>query len=252
MLIAGNMQLGPVRDLLLQATGPLIESILGVKLDPAKWNAFLDGLDGNVAGVAWAGEGGTLNLDELASAADGTKQVALARDLFGIKAGPPHTGEILGMKWTYQALPETTHQGATVLGYEMTPDYESFPEAQREMMRRTYGEKMKIQVAGYDKLIAMSMGPGAAERINAVIDGSRKGGGKIAEGARTALEAARGRKASMAFFMDLSRAAAAMIPNAPASTSGVLMEFGVSDGATHMRIGMPAAHVRELMGFFGR
>jgi hypothetical protein len=254
MVMAGNLQFGPLRDLVLDLMGPMLEQLIGKKVDRAAWSAFIDGFDGNLAAVGWNGAGGAMSFSELAGYADGAAAATRARDLFGMTPGPPRTGELMGIKWSYQATAEASHDGVPILGYEMAPDYDSLPAAQREMLRTIYAGALKIRFAGFDKLVAVSMGPGGAEQLGAVIDAARKGGGgTIAPAARAALEAARGRRASVVMFMDYVRVLAAMLPSAPPSASGMTFEMGVGDGATHLRIGVPAAHVRELMAaFMGR
>src|SRR5262249_21327969 len=226
------------------------EQMLGKKIDRAAWNAFIDGFDGTIAALAWSGAGGAMGFNELAGYADGARAVAQARDLFALAPAPPKTADIMGLRWSYHATGESKHGDALVLGYEMTPDYATFPEAQREIMRKAYGDALRIQFAGFDKLIAVSMGPDAPDRIGAVIDAARKGGGTIPPAARAALDAARARKASVAFFMDYVRSMAALLPGAPPSKSGALFEMAVRDGATRFRFGVPAAHVREVMAAF--
>src|SRR5439155_23844811 len=113
---------------------------------------------------------------------------------------------------------------------------------QRQLLRRAYGDEMHLFTAGFDKSFAVTMGADAQARMGQIIDVARGAGAAPAPAVKAALDAARARRSSVGMFMNIVRT---MAPGT-SSASGMTMEFGVAEGAARMRIGMPAAHVREL------
>ncbi len=252
LLMVGNLQLGPLRDLVRAMMDVIREPLVDEKLDVAKWNAWLDGLDGRYAGSMWTDAQGVTHGDQIYGTSDGARSAALAAEVFAFVPGPPRTFEILGMKMSWEVKPATTHEGATISLLEMVPDFASFPEMQRELMRRAYGDVVRVAMAGADRWLVLSMSPDAPARIRRGLEVARAGGGLVpGAAAKAAFEAASGRKASLAMFIDVARMMAQLLPNLPPSTSGMTIELGVSGGReTWLRIGMPAAHVGELMNAF--
>jgi hypothetical protein len=248
MVMVGSVQFGPVRGPILDLLDGIMEPVLGKKPDRAAWNAWLDGLDGSMAAVTWSDANGALNMDEIAGATDGVRSAAQATALFTLPPGEVRTMEFVGLKMSFETKPEA----AGVFEYIMKPDYTTMPALQGDMMKRMYGEALHMVLAGADKSLVLGMGPDAAARAARSIEIAAKGGGMVpSDAVKAALHAARDRKASVAIFMDIARSMAALVPNAPSSSSGMLMEMGVTGGAARVRIGVPAAHVRELMGAFG-
>jgi hypothetical protein len=216
----------------------------------AKINAWLDGFDGDAALVMGNGPGGSVQMHEIFAVADGVKSAALAKEIFAAMVSPSRTIELLGMKMSWEGKPEAAvHDGVAIAEYVMKLDVSSFPEAEREMMRRMYGEEgMHLYVAGFDKSFACTLGSDGLAAMERLIDTARKGSGQaVSPAVAAALDGAARRKSSFAMFMDVTQSMAPMLgTNPPPSSSGITIDAGFADGAAHMRVTVPAAHVKEI------
>lgn len=258
MIMAGWYVLGPARAPLLELMGDALEALIGTKLDAAmlaRINALLDGFDGNMAAVIGTAPGGGFRMHEIFSVADGAKTAAVWKEIFAAMISPSRTIELLGMKMSWEGKPEAAvHDGVAIAEYVMKFDVSSFPEAEREMMRRFYGEEgMHFYVAGFDKSFALTLGSDGQAAMERLIDTARKGGGQaMSPAVAAALGGATRRKSSFAMFMDMTQSMASMLgTNPPPSSSGITIDIGSADGAAHMRFTVPAAHVKEITAMMG-
>ena len=142
-----------------------------------------------------------------------------------------------------------THQGTSIDEYSLALDFGSLPPQQQEMFRMMYGDKLHLVMAGKGKFLYMTWGKDAVAAVAPLLDGAS---GTPSPAAKAALSAAIGRRASFAMFMNLAGAVAAMTGRAAPATSGISFEMSFPDATSRLRIGVPAAHVRELQGLVPR
>jgi hypothetical protein len=88
------------------------------------------------------------------------------------------------------------------------------------------------------------------ESMRRVIDNLRRGKtpGPLPPGGDEAFSAAARRKASYVMFMNVADSLAAVTGRTAQATSGLTMELGFPAGTASLRVGMPAAHVRDIQG----
>lgn len=246
MLMVGKNQLGPARDFLLEAVGKMIAAASGKPFDRARWSAFFDLFDGTMAMVSWQSPSGAMQLHEIFGVSDGAKAAATARELFNFDGS--HPIDVAGMKMAWQTRPSVaTHAGVAIDEHTIKLDMTAFPEAQREMFKRIYGEEgMRFYAAGSGKRYMATFGPEGQALLEHALDGTAKFSPSPA--AAAALAAAAKREASLAIFFDVGQSISQVLGRPlPASQSGIAAEAIFTGGAARLRFGVPSAHVKEIM-----
>jgi hypothetical protein len=250
MVMVGRYRLGPARDLVLDAVTEMLQAATGKPQDRARWAAWLDLFGGDMAVVSWQDEGGAMQMHELFDVSDGAKAAAVARELLVFDG--EKTVDIAGFKMTWLSrAAAAAHAGAEISEIAVKLDLDGFPEMQRELMRRMYGEDgLRVYSAGKDKLYAVTLGTQGLEAMRRVLDG---GEGKVAPAAAAALDQARKREASIALFFDMAQSFAPIVGRAlPPSASGMLVEASFRGGPARLRFSVPSAHVKEITAALGR
>jgi hypothetical protein len=144
-----------------------------------------------------------------------------------------------------------THDGVSIDEMNMQLDFAGFPPAQQSIMQAMYGNEMRVHYAGFDKYFVLTMGKTAPEDMQRTIDLVRRGpDAALPAGAKAALDGAVGRKATFMMFMNLASSMAVLTGRTVPATSGINMEVSFPDGKALMRIGVPAAHVRDIQSVF--
>ena len=250
-VLVGNYRLGPVRDAFYELMGGVMEGMLGAPIDAAfkkRWDAMLDHFVGPMASASRFEPTGGMSFAQIVEVDDAARAAADIKALFPLPA--PRTFEVMGMKMTLE-LHEgvATHQGTSIDEYSLALDFGSLPPQQQEMFRMMYGDKLHLVMAGKGKFLYMTWGKDAVAAVAPLLDGAS---GTPSPAAKAALSAAIGRRASFAMFMNLAGAVAAMTGRAAPATSGISFEMSFPDATSRLRIGVPAAHVRELQGLVPR
>jgi hypothetical protein len=97
--------------------------------------------------------------------------------------------------------------------------------------------------------VAVTWGPNALPDMQRTIDMSRRGPAvALSPGSKAAFDAAAGRKASYVAFMNMASTMAAVTGRTIQTDSGISMELLFPEGRAAMRMGLPAAHVRAIIG----
>jgi hypothetical protein len=253
-LMAGKYRLGPVRKVMFELAGEWMAQWAGVKLDAEfekRWNAFLDHFQGSMAGSMGDAGGVGLTLQQVTEVDDGPATVAAAKALFSNPG--PHTVDMFGLAKATITMQNgvATHDGVSIDEMNMQLDFAGFPPAQQSIMQAMYGNEMRVHYAGFDKYFVLTMGKTAPEDMQRTIDLVRRGpDAALPAGAKAALDGAVGRKATFMMFMNLASSMAVLTGRTVPATSGINMEVSFPDGKALMRIGVPAAHVRDIQSVF--
>ena len=255
MLMVGNYELGPLRGVLYDMMGPMVATWAGVPADDAfrkRWDELLGHFAGPIAVSMTQGADLTSSMQQLLDVDDGPKTMAAVKALFPWNR--PSTIDMFGIM-KMQMTPRqaaATHDGVAIDEMAIRFDLSSMPAPEQQMMRMMYGEEMKVLVAGFDKHLAMTMGPRALEDMQRTIDMVRRGPAvALPSGGKVAFDAGAGRKSSYVIFMNMASAMAAATGRTVQTETGVAMELLFPEGRAALRFGMPAAHVRAIMGSFG-
>jgi hypothetical protein len=250
-VLVGNYHLGPVREAVYELMAGMLGGLLGAPPDAAfkkRWDAALDHFAGPIGSASKFEKAGGISFAQIAEVDDGARAVADAKALFPLSA--PRTFEVMGMKLTLELHEGVgTHQGVSIDEYSLALDLASLPPEQQEMLRKMYGEKLHLAMAGKGKFFYMTWGTNAVAALDPLLDGAS---GSPSPAAKSALSAATGRRASFAMFMNLTGALAAMTGRTATAESGISFEMSFPDGTSRLRIAVPAVHVRELQGLVGR
>jgi hypothetical protein len=130
--------------------------------------------------------------------------------------------------------------------------FETLPEKERELMRRMYGEEVHLALAPKDTLAYMAWGKDAGADAKALRDGT-VGTAPLPPAVQAAVDSATARKSSYLVFMNIAKAMGALLgADAGGDGSGILLDLSFAGGDARMRVGVPAAHVRALMGAMRR
>ncbi|HTE52583.1 MAG TPA: hypothetical protein VK698_17145 [Kofleriaceae bacterium] len=258
MIMIGYYAIGPVGDELYALVVPTLARWVGTSADASfrrRWDDALGHFKGPFA--AAGGEGSVVAgvMRHVLMVDDGPKTIAAMTALFPWTR-PTHVemGGI-GMDMTPRRA-VATHEGISIDEAVIHYDWSKLPPAQAAQMRALSRSDPHVAMAGFDHYVAIAMGPqGAVDEMKRLIGVVRRGpAGQLPPGARTAVDAATGRKASFLVFMNLAAMmqAATGKSTSPASpaTSGMTMEVGFPDGDALIRFGMPAAHVGDLQRTF--
>jgi hypothetical protein len=253
MLMIGEYRLGPIRDALYELVGSVMAGWAGVKFDAefgAKWNAFMDHFQGPVAMSMGQAGSTAMNLQQVATVDDGPATAAAAR---AIVPKQPTTVDLFGVTKLTLSTREAvaTHDGIAIDELTGAMDYSTMPELQRQTMQAIYGDGLLFLYAGFDKYFVMTMGKTALAEMQQTIDLLRRGpDAALPPGAKPALDAGVGRKSTLVMFMNMAASMSAITGRTIPATSGMNTEVSFPDGKALMRIGMPAAHVREIQSAF--
>lgn len=253
MFMVGDYRLGPIREVVYELIGGMFAEWAGAKADPEfgkRWNAFIDHFEGPV--VAAMGEPGSIamNIQQVATVDDGAATLAAAR---GIVPKQPTTVDLFGLTKITLSVREAvaTHDGVPIDELVGKLDYTGMPEVQKQAMQAIYGDEMIVVYAGFDKHFVLTMGKTALVEMQRTIDLLRRGpDAALPPGAKTALDAGIARKATLVMFMNMAASLSAVAGRTIPAASGMNTELSFPDGKAVMRIGMPAAHVREMQSAF--
>jgi hypothetical protein len=254
MLMAASYELGPLRGVLYDLMGPMVATWAGVPADDAfrkRWDAMLGHFAGPIAMSMTTGPDLKSSMQQLLDVDDGPKTMAAIKALFPWNR--PTTIDMAGIMKA-QLTPRqaaATHDGVAIDQMAIRFDLSSMPAPEQQMMRMMYGEEMVLLVAGFDKYLAMTTGPNALPDMQRTIDMVRRGPAvALPSGGKAAFDAAAGRKSSYVIFMNMASAMAAATGRTVQTDTGVAMELLFPEGRAALRFGMPAAHVRAIMGSF--
>lgn len=257
MIMAGRFDLGPLR-------GPVVKLMLdlvggALALDDAKLAEYLDVFTGEMAAVTWTSAEGHMNMNEIFIVSDAGKAMRLTREMFAPLAAKPLTIELFGVELIMSArLDEPAYDGIEVMSVTFKLDASSLDPLVADALANVYKpDGQTIMLAAWDGLFGVTFGGDARRRLEESIDASRgkRPGFKPSASAAKAFDEAAARKESVVSTMDLagvwssSMAMFGAPPPAPPSRSALYMGFGFADGAAHMRLALPAEHVRELQAF---
>jgi hypothetical protein len=249
MVMAADYELGPLRGVLFELLGGTLASWAGTAPDAAfhrRWDELFGHFKGPIA-VAMIQGGASSRMQQVMEVDDGAKTVAAMKALF--PWNKPTTIDVLGMM-KMQVAPQqavATHDGVAIDGMTVHFDLSSLDPMTQKIMRQQYGEAMTVLFAGFDRRLVLVTGTDALADMRRTIDVLRHGpDGPLPGGARPAFAAAAERKASYIIFMNMAASMAAMTGRGAPATSGISMELGFPDGRASMRIGVPAAHVRDI------
>ncbi len=221
--------------------------MLGAAPDAAwkqRFNAWLDHFTGAVAGAMEMSEGGVA-FHQVAEVDDGARAVAEAKALFPLST--PRTFDFMAMKITASLSEGPIDEYVFKLGFETLPEHE------RDVMRRIYGDEVRLALAAKDKLFYVAWGRAAAADVKALRDHDAAAAAPLPPALKTAFDSAAARKSSYVAFMNLTRAMGAILgADVAAADSGVLLDITFAGGDARMRIGVPSAHVRSLVSGVAR
>ncbi len=255
MLMTGYYEMGSLKGLLYDLMGETIASWTGVKADDAfrsRWDALLAHFTGPLAMSSSQGAG-LLSMQQLFAVNDGPKTIAAMKELLPWKE--PKTIDVFGMM-KMQITPRAaaaTHDGVSIDEMTIRFDLTSLPPQQQQAMKLMYGDEAKAMVAGFDQHMAVTWGPSALPDMQRTIDMARRGPAvALSPGSKAAFDGAAGRKASYVFFMNMASAMAAVTGRTVQTDTGVSMEMLFPEGRAAMRMSLPSAHMRAIMGGFAQ
>jgi len=253
-MMVGHYELGSLRGFIYELMGEMVASWSGVKADEAfrkRWDEALAHFKGPFAMSMTQRSDLRGAMEYVLEVDDGPKAAADLKALLPWKQ--PTTIDMFGIM-KLQVTPRdaaATHDGVSIDEMAIRFDVSALPPQEQQTMRMLYGEETKFFVAGFDKHLVMTTGPDGLARMQGTIDIVRRGPAvALPAGGKAAFDAAAGRKASYVFFMNMASAMAAMTGRAVQTDTGLAMELSFPEGRAAMRMGMPAAHVRALMGSF--
>jgi hypothetical protein len=251
MLMTGYYELGPLKGLLYDLMGETMASWAGVKADDAfrkRWGAAMAHFKGPFAVSSNQGAGPT-SMQQLFAVDDGPATIAAMKEFLPWKG--PKTIDAFGMM-KMQITPReaaATHDGVTIDEMTIRFDLSSMSAQQQQMMRMMYGEEARIMLAGFDEHVAVTWGPNALPDMQRTIDMARRGPAvALSPGSKAAFDAAAGRKASYVAFMNMASTMAAVTGRTIQTDTGFSMELLFPEGRAAMRMGLPAAHLRAIIG----
>ncbi len=254
MLLAGDYELGPLRGFIYDLMAETVASWSGQKADDAfrkRWDELLAHFQGPIGASMNQGAGLQTSMQQLIAVDDGRKTIAAIKALFPWKQ--PTTIDMFGMM-KVQMTPRdaaATHDGVSIDEMTMRFDLSSLPPQEQQMMRLMYGEEAKIMMAGFDKHMAITWGPNALPDMQKTIDMARRGPPvALSAGSKASFDAAAGRKASYIIFMNMASSLAVVTGRTVQTDTGVAFEIGFPEGRATMRMGLPSAHLRAIMGSF--
>ncbi len=254
-----NIQWDLVKSDLLEFSQQLLGTVFDEGVAP-EWKAviqdMLDSLGDELAAVEDISADG-LGLDEIVALRDEAKaKAALAKTLKLVEAAAPKL-TVPGIKYQV-SLPGKLgeHQGVELTGFDFTFDTSEMAPAEAEMLKRMYGERMRLVFAFSDGKMLMSMGKDPVARIKALLDRARKKEAGIAAAPYFQSAAGGIEKQSGAFmFMSISgmmnNTMGLLNPMLAGAKSGAKMQSGIflSFDSTPERLAMtlrlPSAHLKE-------
>jgi hypothetical protein len=259
MVMAGHTELGPFREPLIDWALGAFKSLTGVAATDVKPKllAIFDQMDGSFAALSYLREGGQMAMVEIVGAKDGAKAAAASNELIGaIFTSPTITIDMLGARMSFtlrKDLPPVA--GVPVTGYRMSVDISKMEPTQAEIFKRSYGDGIDLIMGGVDKTVLLVMAVDAGALMGTLVPAVKSGTGAYtpSPAVKAAVDEAKKRKESVFMFMDMAAMMRQGLPSAgpiQPSQSGMSVTMGFADGAAHMRIGLPVAHVREIMGGF--
>ncbi len=253
-MMVGHYELSSLHGLIYDLMGERVASWSGVKPDAAfrkRWDEALAHFRGPFALSMTQRSDLRGAMQYLLEVDDGPKTAAALKALLPWKQ--PTTIDMFGIM-KMQVTPRdavATHDGVSIDEMAIRFDVSGLPPQEQQMMHLMYGEQTAFFIAGFDKHLAMTTGPDGLAQMQRTIDMVRRGPAvALPAGGKAALDAAAGRKASYVFFMNMASAMAAVTGSAVQTDTGVSMEMLFPEGRAAMRMILPSAHVRAIMGGF--
>jgi hypothetical protein len=158
---------------------------------------------------------------------------------------------MMGITGTIKANPGTTvHDGVALRSYEATYDLSKMPPAQRQAMEATLpGAQVRTQIATFDALGVIALGPDSLTEAGLAIDAARGKAPHFVAPTLTGelLAASRARKDSVAMMMDLGALLAKITGSAPTTAAPILMSLGCADHNAHLRLVLPVVTLRTAV-----
>lgn len=255
-----NIQWDLVKSDMLEFAQQLLGTVFGEDAAP-EWRAvvqdMLDSLGEELAAVEDISADG-LGLDEIVALRDEAKaKAALAKTLKLVEAVAPKLN-LPGIKYQVSMPGKLAeHQGVELTGFDFVFDTSEMAPGEAEMLRRMYGERMRLVFAFFDGKMLLSMGKDPVARAKALIDRARKKEAGIASTAYFQSAAGGLEKQSGAFlFMSISgmlnstmgmmnpMLAGGAKPGAKMQ-SGLFLSFDSSPERLGMTLRLPAEHLKE-------
>ncbi len=258
ILIAGRLDFSSVRKPLLALLVPMMKSVAADGMDEKtlgkKLGALMDEFGGEMAATGTFVKGAIvpqMEMSEIFAVKDGPKMMEMTKDVFG---SGTRSIEMMGVKMKMAIdFSRPAEDGASFGELTAQVDLDALPPEQARLMREMNPDGVHSVGVGVGKTLSISFGPNAVEHARAQIAAITKGTKVYApsKAVEQALADSRARHESMVAFFDFVSVIASQEGGDEAvapSESGVTIGFGFADGSAHMRVSVPAAHVKEIIG----
>jgi len=254
MLFIGNYELGPLRAVMFDLIGGAVASWAGTTPDAAfhrRWDELFAHIKGPIVMASRQGASPNASMEQVMEVDDAPKTIAAIKAL--VPWNRPYTVDVFGMM-KMQVTPQeavATHDGVAIDAMTIKFDMAGVDPMTQQILRQQWGDDgMQLLMAGFDGQLAIVMGKDALADMKGTIDIARRRAPAVdlPSGAKIALGPATQRKASYIFFMNMAASVAVMTGRPTTASSGMTMELGFAGGNASMRLGVPAAQVRELKG----
>jgi hypothetical protein len=253
VVFAGHFDSGPYHDGLMH----FMAQIYGQGMPPdiiQAMGAVMKAASGDIAMSMNMAPGAGMTMTELWGVTDERATDKGIRYALG-RIGAGRTFDVMGIKSTLKAMPgTTTHDGVTLRGYEASYDLSHVTAAQRAGLTAVIpAGGMQSLIGVFGGLGVVAMAPDSAAAAAAAIDAARGKGAHYAPSRELGrlLAASRARKESFVMVMDMvafARMGGTLPVPAKAGPHVMVWSMGFADHAAHLRLSLPAATTRALMG----
>jgi hypothetical protein len=252
IVVAGHLVLGPYRDALFAAMTRMMNFGEAEATMMRTFTAIAEVATGEFAAGMKMGPG-EIAMVQIISITDAAVADRAVKEMATATAGGLKI-ESMGMRLTQTGKPDaSSHDGIPIHDMTTTVDLDSVPAEQRETIASMYGpEGQTIHAAATAGALIVSTG--SVENTGSAIDAFRDKAARVRLSPSISgfLDAARGRKDSMVFIMDLAALAAGVSAMAggatppPAGEAPLAMAFGFADKNAHLRFSLPSSSLARL------